>query len=209
MSQSSQNTSLLFKSRTILLKLLLEQDFNITDYEEFSVNEVHIMNNNKQLDMLMSKTEKPDKIYVKYHLAKTLRRENINDYIDDLYNLEQVLNKGDTLMILIKQDPNEPLLNILNQIWEQDGIFIIIYNLNRLQFNILEHSYVPKHIILSDAETIEFKKNFNINHDSEIPQISRYDPVAVAIGIRPGQVCKIIRPSKTAITSNYYRICSQ
>lgn len=209
MSQSSQNTSLLFKSRTILLKLLQEQDFNITDYEEFSVNEVHIMNNNKQLDMLMSKTEKPDKIYIKYHLAKTLRRENINDYIDDLYNLEQVLNKGDTLMILIKQDPNEPLLNILNQIWEQDGIFIIIYNLNRLQFNILEHDYVPKHIILSDAETIEFKKNFNINHDSEIPQISRYDPVAVAIGIRPGQVCKIIRSSKTAITSNYYRICSQ
>lgn len=209
MSQSSQNTSLLFKSRTILLKLLQEQDFNITDYEEFSVNEVHIMNNNKQLDMLMSKTEKPDKIYVKYHLAKTLRRENINDYIDDLYNLEQVLNKGDTLMILIKQDPNEPLLNILNQIWEQDGIFIIIYNLNRLQFNILEHEYVPKHIILNDAETIEFKKNFNINNDSEIPQISRYDPVAVAIGIRPGQVCKIIRSSKTAITSNYYRICSQ
>jgi DNA-directed RNA polymerase subunit H len=209
MTQSSQNTSLLFKSRTILLKLLQEQDFNITDYEEFSVNEVHIMNNNKQLDMLMSKTEKPDKIYVKYHLAKTLRRENINDYIDDLYNLEQVLNKGDTLMILIKQDPNEPLLNILNQIWEQDGIFIIIYNLNRLQFNILEHEYVPKHIILSDTETIEFKKNFNINNDSEIPQISRYDPVAVAIGIRPGQVCKIIRPSKTAITSNYYRICSQ
>jgi len=209
MSQSSQNTSLLFKSRTILLKLLQEQDFNITDYEEFSVNEVHIMNNNKQLDMLMSKTEKPDKIYVKYPLAKTLRRENINDYIDDLYNLEQVLNKGDTLMILIKQDPNEPLLNILNQIWEQDGIFIIIYNLNRLQFNILEHEYVPKHIILSDTETIEFKKNFNINNDSEIPQISRYDPVAVAIGIRPGQVCKIIRPSKTAITSNYYRICSQ
>ena len=42
-----------------------------------------------------------------------------------------------------------------------------------------------------------------------MPQISRYDPVAQAIGLRPGQICKITRPSKTAITSNYYRICSQ
>jgi DNA-directed RNA polymerase subunit H len=208
MSQSSQTISSTFKSRQVLLKMLAEQGFDTKDYEEFSVNEVHIMYNNKQLDMLMSKSDKPDKIYVKYHLAKTLRRENINDYIDDLYNLEQVLNKGDTLMILIKQEPHDPLLNILNQIWEQEGIFIMIYNLERLQFNILEHEYVPKHTILSEEEGIAFKEKYNITKNSEIPEISRYDPVAQAIGLRPGQICKIIRPSKTAIIADYYRICS-
>ena len=208
MSQSSQTISSTFKSRRVLLKMLAEQGFDTKDYEEFSVNEVHIMYNNKQLDMLMSKSDKSDKIYVKYHLAKTLRRENINDYIDDLYNLEQVLNKGDTLMILIKQEPHDPLLNILNQIWEQEGIFIMIYNLERLQFNILEHEYVPKHIILNEEESIAFKEKYNIKKNSEIPEISRYDPVAQAIGLRPGQICKIIRPSKTAIIADYYRICS-
>ena len=43
--------------------------------------------------------------------------------------------------------------------------------------------------------------------DSQFPDISRFDPVAQAIGIRPGQVCEIIRPSKTAISAPYYRIC--
>ena len=208
----SKNTSTLFKSRTILLNLLGEQGFNTTDYEEFSVNEVHIMNNKEQLDMLMSSADSDDtkkKVYVKYHLAKTLPRQNINDYIDDLYNLEQVLSKGDTLIIVIKQQPNDPLLNILRQIWEQDGIFIIVYNLERLQFNLLEHSYVPKHVIMNEAEIIEMKKKYNIKDDIEIPEISRFDPVAVAIGMRPGDVCKIVRPSKTAITANYYRLCSQ
>ena len=52
-------------------------------------------------------------------------------------------------MIVIKQDPHDPLLAILNEIWEQEGIFIIIYNLERLQYNILEHEYVPKHTILN------------------------------------------------------------
>jgi DNA-directed RNA polymerase subunit H (RpoH/RPB5) len=211
MTQSSGTISTVFKSRQNLLKLLNQQDFDIKDYEEFSVNEVHVMYNNKQLDMMMSsKTDGENKkVYVKYHLAKTLRRENINDYIDDLYNLEQVLTKNDTLILVIKQEPNESMINILSQIWEQDGIFIIIYNIDRLQFNILEHKYVPKHTILNDEEVKTMKKRYNITHDTELPEISRYDPVAQAIGMRPGQICKIIRPSKTAITTDYYRICSQ
>ena len=84
-----------------------------------------------------------------------------------------------------------------------------MYNLERLQFNLLEHSYVPKHVIMNEAEIIEMKKKYNIKDDIEIPEISRFDPVAVAIGMRPGDVCKIVRPSKTAITANYYRLCSQ
>jgi DNA-directed RNA polymerase subunit H len=212
MAQSSGTITTIFKSRQTMLKLLQAQKFNIKDYEEFSVNEVHVMYNNKQLDMLMSSEDSENtkkKVYVKYHLAKTLPRQNINDYIDDLFNLEQVLSKGDTLIIVIKQEPHEPLLNILRQIWEQDGIFIIVYNLERLQFNILEHSYVPKHEIMNETEISEMKHKYNIKNDLEIPEISRFDPVAMAIGMRPGDVCKIVRPSKTAITADYYRLCSQ
>ena len=216
MSQSSGTITSVFKSRQNLLKLLTTQGYDVGDYEEFSVNEVHVMYNNSQLDMLMSteseegeNSENSKKVYVKYHLAKTLRRENINDYIDDLYNLEQVLSKNDTLIIVIKQEPHEPLLNILKHIWEQEGIFIMIYNLERLQFNILEHAYVPKHVILTQEEADNMKKRYNIINDAELPEISRFDPVAQASGMRPGQLCKIIRPSKTAITADYYRICSQ
>jgi DNA-directed RNA polymerase subunit H len=208
MAQSSTTTAL-YKSRTNLLSLLKNQGFEIKDYEEFSVNDVHIMNNNKQLDMLLSSPEGTKKVYVKYHLGKTLRRENINDYIDDLYTIENVLNKTDTLIIIIKQEPNEPLIAVLNEIWEQEGIFIILFNLERLQFNILEHTYVPKHEIIEEQEIKLIKQRFNIRSNDDLPDISRYDPVAQAIGLRPGQICKITRKSKTAISAEYYRICSQ
>lgn len=211
MAQSSTTTAL-YKSRKNLLSLLKDQGYETKDYEEFSVNEIHIMNNNKQLDMLISSSEdsdSPKKTYVKYHLGKTLRRENINDYIDDLFTIEQVLGKQDTLIVIMKQEPHEPLTAILNEIWEQEGIFIILFNLERLQFNILEHDYVPKHKIIGEQEIKFIKQRFNIRSDKDLPEISRYDPVAQAIGLRPGEICKITRPSKTAITSDYYRICSQ
>ena len=56
-------------------------------------------------------------------------------------------------------------------------------------------------------EVLEVKARYNIMHDGQFPDVSRFDPVAQAIGIRPGHVCEIIRQSKTAISSPYYRIC--
>ena len=213
MAQTSESISKLFKSRKTILSLLDKQGYDTSDYEEFNVNEVHTMNNNKQLDMLINSKTDDDtpqrKVYVKYHLGKTLRRENINDYIDDLFHLEQALGKNDTLVIIIKQEPHEPLLNILNQIWESEGIFIIIYNLDRLLFNILDHEYVPEHVILDEVAIKAMKQRYNIKGNNELPTISRYDPVSQAIGMRPGEICKIVRSSKSAITADYYRICSQ
>jgi DNA-directed RNA polymerase subunit H (RpoH/RPB5) len=210
---STQNTSSLtaavYKSRSVLLDLMKMQGYNTNDYDGFSVNEVNTMKTNNQLDMILEK-ESPDnktKIYIRYYLAKSLRPANLQEMIDDLFNVEEVLNKNDILMIVVKDEVNETLVNALKHIWEQDKIFIIIQNLKRLQFNVLKHILVPPHRILSDAEILAVKTRYNIMNDNQFPNISRFDPVAQAIGIRPGQVCEIIRQSKTAITAPYYRIC--
>jgi DNA-directed RNA polymerase subunit H (RpoH/RPB5) len=95
----------------------------------------------------------------------------------------------------------------MNTIWNKDGIYFTINNLNNYLFNILKHDMVPNHTVLSDEETEKLKKQYNILYDNQLPEISRYDPVAEAIGLRPDQVCKILRKSKTAITAPYYRLC--
>jgi DNA-directed RNA polymerase subunit H (RpoH/RPB5) len=207
---SSGTISTLFKSRNTILALLEKQGFDITDYTDYGVSEIQTMYTNNQLDMLLSSTKdvRPQKkVYVKYHLAKTLRRENINNIIDDLFHLEQVLQKTDTLIIVMKQEVNDTLTHILNEIWEKEQIFIVIHTLDRLQFNILEHQYVPEHTVLSEVEKEAVEKKYNITDPKQMPSISRYDPVSLAIGLRPGQVCKIIRPSKTSVNSIYYRYC--
>jgi len=147
------------------------------------------------------------KIYIKYYLSKSLRPNNLQEMIDDLFIVEEVLTKDDTLLVVVKDEVNETLINNLKHIWESEKIFIILQPLQRLQFNILEHVYVPLHDVLSEDEKINIKNKYNIMNDYEFPELSRFDPVAQAIGIRPGQVCKITRASKTAIEAPYYRIC--
>jgi DNA-directed RNA polymerases I, II, and III subunit RPABC1 len=206
MAQPIGNIINIYKSRNTVLELLRRQGFDISQYEEQSMSEVHTMFQAKQMDMLLQKSNK--KTYVKYHLAKTLRTVNIYEYIDDLYNLEQILNKTDNFIIIIKDEPNEPLVKELKNIWEKDNIFITVFNINRLQFNVLENNLVPPHRILSSEESANIRDKYNIINDKQFPDISRFSPVSMAIGIRPGDLCEIIRPSKTAINTKFYRICS-
>jgi len=190
-----------------------KQDYNVKDNENFSISEVNSMYQNKQLDMLLEKnkedpkTGRKNKIYIRYYLAKTIRPANVQEMIDDLFNLEETLTKEDTLFIIIKEEMNDTLMAHLKYLWETDGIFIVVLNIKRLQFNILDHILVPQHRVMLEEEVTAVKTKFNITEDTQFPEISRFDPVAQVICIRPGQVCEIIRPSKTAIQSYYYRAC--
>ena len=209
--------SSIYKSKNILLDLMKKQGYNINDYAGFSINEVNSMKINDQLDMMLERDNDDNemtpndiskKIYIRYYLTKNqLSKKDLQEIIDDLFNIEEVLTSNDTLMIVVKDDANETLVNFIKHIWEEDKIFVIVQSLKRSQFNILEHNLVPPHRVLSNTEIIQIKKKYNIMEGNQFPIISRFDPVAQSIGIRPGQVCEIIRPSKTAITAPYYRIC--
>ena len=172
------------------------------------------MKQNNQLDMLLETKDEEvtnenlkKKIYIHYFLGKMIKQSNLQEIIDDLYNLTETLKKEDTLYIILNGEMNETITNELKHIWETDGIFIVIENIKRLKFNILNHTLVPEHKILSDNKMQEIMKKYNILNKIDFPEISRFDPVARAIGLRPGQLCHIIRPSKTAIETNYYRVC--
>ena len=213
MQNSSNIISSIYKARQTIIALMRKLDYNVTDYEHFSVNEVNTMFQNKQMDMLLEKskedprTGRKNKIYILFYLAKAIRPANIQEMIDDLFNLEETLTKEDTLLIITKDEMNDTLIATLKHVWETDKIFIVVQNIKRLQFNIHEHTLVPPHRVISDDERALIKTKYNITDDTQFPDISRFDPVAQAICLRPGQICEITRPSKTAIQSIYYRLC--
>jgi DNA-directed RNA polymerase subunit H (RpoH/RPB5) len=196
-----------YNSRKTIIDLLEAQKYDVSQYKDFGINEVNTLFQTTQMDMLMRKTTEDKKVYVKYHLAKSLRPVNLYDYIEDLFTLEEVLTKKDDLIVIMKDEPNDTIRKTLTNIWEQDGIFVIVINIKRLQYNIMNHQLVPPHIVLSAEEAMEVKRKYNILDNSQLPDISRFSPVSQVIGIRPGDICKITRPSKTSIRADFYRVC--
>jgi DNA-directed RNA polymerase subunit H (RpoH/RPB5) len=232
---SSSEISMIYKSRNIILELMEKQNYKTDEYLGFSINEVNIMVNTKQLDMLLtSKTNEPKKdtseldmteldktmtelqqkkitpekkVYIKYFLMKSLRTNNIDEMVEDLFVTEDILTKNDTLLIITKDEINETIQNHLKQVWDEEKIYVIVLNIKKLQFNILNHVLVPPQRIMLPEEVEVIKKKYNIMDNTQWPEISRFDPVMMVLGIRPGEICEITRPNKCSIVEKYYRMC--
>ena len=76
--------------------------------------------------------------------------------------------------------------------------------IEKQQFDIMNHDLVPLHIIVSDDEKNELFNKYNITPD-QLPKILDSDPVSISIGAKPGQIVKIKRKSHTAKEAVAYR----
>ena len=198
----------LFKSRNTLIDQLEELEYDTSEHMDFSINEIDAMNNNTQLDFTLKHTKDERKIHIKYYLtSKQINRANLDNIIEDVYHIDNTLTKNDTLVLIIEDEPNETTINKIKYLYNRDGIFVVIHNINRLQYNILNHTLVPKCTILGNSEIDELKQKYNIMDTKQLPEISRFDPQALAKCMRPGQVCKLERESSSALFYDYYRIC--
>ncbi|PUA32886.1 MAG: DNA-directed RNA polymerase subunit H [Zestosphaera tikiterensis] len=70
--------------------------------------------------------------------------------------------------------------------------------------NVIEHELVPKHEVLSPEEAIKVLKELGVRPD-QLPYLRASDPVAVAIGAKPGDIVRITRKSPTAGKIVVYR----
>lgn len=210
MSQKATNSETIaniFNSRKIILELARRRGFNTENYEHFSIHEIGLLYTNKQLDMFLKNEETGNKIYYKYHLQTKIRPANVLDYVEDLFNIEEILEPHDELIIITKDKPNDSLLNILDKTYKKQNLYINIYNLHSYLYNILDNVLVPPHRVISEEEKQEIMKKYNVTDEKLLPEIGRFDPVAIAIGLRPSQVTEIIRSSQTSLTAKYYRLC--
>ena len=79
----------IFKSRLNIAEIMEKNNYDVTDYKGCDLAQVNTMINTKQLDMLIKKnTDESEatgskKALIKYHYTKTLRQNNIYEYIED------------------------------------------------------------------------------------------------------------------------------
>lgn len=204
-AQDSRDVLLKYNARNNILQLLKTQGFDVSEYENFSINEVSALINNSQLDMILNKNSRKD---TKAYVCFMDSTKALNNTICDLYDDDEVLNEKDMLVVISTSELPETLNKTVNNCYEK-GKFIVAFSLATLQYNILKHTAVPTHTILTTEELNEVMVKYNISDHTQFPSISRFDAVAKAIGMRPSEVCKIVRSSSTSIVSDYYRICTK
>jgi len=210
----------IYKSRNTMLELLKYQGYDVSEYEGLSLTEIDIRYRNAQLDMLVENKDHTKKVYVRYHLGeniKQLAKKDLNDIIEDLFQVDDpitqqpVLSGSDTLAIIVGGDPNntpnDTMKQYLEYKYDNEHMFITIFNIRRLQFNVLHHKLNPEIRILTNTEVDEVVKRYNLTSVNQLPDFSRFDPLAMAVFMKPGEVSYQKSNSPTAMFNVRYVLC--
>lgn len=116
----------------------------------------------------------------------------IQTYLDNYKRDTNIIMYNDTITTFAKSALDE----IQN---------IELFSHKELSYNVTHHSFVPKHILVSEEEKQQILTRFKVSV-KKMPVIQISDPVCRYYNAKEGQMFKIIRKSNTTGESLYYRI---
>jgi DNA-directed RNA polymerase subunit H (RpoH/RPB5) len=216
----------IYKSRGIIITMLKERGFNVESYNSYSKDDLNTLveqgnskiytsGENGPLDILVKKINeegKEETLFVKYRLDKFKKTKSLEQQIIDIFN--STLKKEETLIIIhldnIEFKPTKKESNVelfIDDLYAKYGYFVQLYGIKNLLFDVRNHFTIPQHKLITKKQQKELFIKYNIKQDSNFPTIRREDPQAKFIGLKPGEICHILKPSLTNIYCDYYRIC--
>lgn len=80
-----------------------------------------------------------------------------------------------------------------------------IFTEEQLSFDVVQHTLVPKHELLSLKDRKELLDKYKIK-ETQLPRILKEDPISRYYGFKTGEIIKITRSSETSGTYVYYRL---
>jgi len=206
-----------YKSRATLLDYLARRGFDTAELTQFSKNEIEAMVKNETMDFIVSAAgPPPHKVYVKYMpLKQALTTNFVANIVEDLFDNPdpdtdfRMDPEKDAVLVVSRENPNDKMRAFAANLFETRGIYVSLFWINTLQYNVLDHVLQPQIAAILTPEELEaLKQEYNfLDAKTQLPEISRFDPLAMCIFLRPGQVVKLLRNSPTAITAPYYRYC--
>lgn len=140
-------------------------------------------------------------VYVHFHNeTKTLSKAELKNLLNKL--IEKYEDDQLKLIILLKE---KGIGQILKEVQKEEYKNVEIFMNKNMMFNITHHQLVPKHILIDDEEVKEVLEKYSTTLN-KLPKILRSDPIAKYYGLKPNQVCKIIRKSPEVGDYIYYRL---
>jgi len=199
---------------------LKQKGYNTKPYEKFGPFEIEKMASNdkeRALNMELKREVSEESTLpttcrveyaiprVKNRLAVFLRKLLVNDETG-----EELIDPKKTEIIVITLEAIGDTFHAaaLNQ-WAKKGIRISFFDARTLMSNPLDHVLVPKHEIVPDDKHAELLKTYNMKTKANLPIIRFHeDIIARLLGLIPGSIVKITRPSPSAGIYTVYRVCT-
>lgn len=191
-------------------EMLMERgdDISLFEEHELSVDKEEYENDRNIIEFQTSKTT------IIFALTKKLRKyvmDELKNYEGDIDNfITKYGNKKNVILIFNNDTVSQPVITQLNKydkMFQKNDGQLQYFHAKQIMFNPTKHEYVPKHIKLSEKEATDFMNEYMIKSKLYMPVILHNDPIAKWLGLKQGDIVKIIRYNENSGVSFYYRSC--
>lgn len=207
---------ILFRSRQTLLKLLADRGYNTKPYEKFGPIEIAAMAaagaNSFRMDLQRTDASSPiTNCRVVYSINRVKNR--LASFVDEQIDAESddAVDPVTTELIIVLLEPVVESFHAaaLNAYVNKKKLRISFFQAHTIVNNPMEHISQPKFERMPSSQQAEFLRKNMIKSLANLPLIRFHeDMVARIMGLLPGDIVKITRPSPSAGEYTSYRVCS-
>ncbi len=141
--------------------------------------------------------------------ATRLKIEGTVSKLWDPENEDAFQPDRDEVLVILGEPYHEVFDLQAAKIWNRMKARMSFFNIRNLVSNPAKHSVVPPHRKLSEAEATEVLAKHYIPHKVRLPHIIYHvDMQARVLGLVPGDIVEIRRPSPTSGEYILYRVCT-
>jgi DNA-directed RNA polymerase subunit H (RpoH/RPB5) len=213
-----ETLDILYRSRLTLLDHLESEGYVTQPYRKFSHKELHEMikagpANGAPPALMMNLQRRtpvegqPTECVVVYTIGRI--KQKIATFTKSIMmeNEEDESYKTKEFIVMTLEPIAPTFHSVSYDMWKQFGVRVRYFQVAAIVNNPLKHILVPPHEKVPAEEEEELLKRL-FAKKSQLP-IIRYheDPIARMLGLVPGDIVKITRPSPTAGEYITYRLC--
>jgi DNA-directed RNA polymerase subunit H (RpoH/RPB5) len=216
----SEILDLIVRSRPTILEILSDRGYNVDAYKGISPEEVFHLAVATQTLLRINAEKKPDsaspknRAVVLYWVEGNFRAKLESEFekflpqeggvTPDTLDLE-----NDEVIIIISEPFHDNFHAFAASMWSKKKARLSFFPLKNLITNPSKHTFVPPHRKLTDTERETVMQTLHMKSRSEFPHIKFHtDMQARVLGLVPGDVIEIRRPSETCGEYIYYRVCT-
>jgi len=205
----------ILRSRSIVLEVLRDRGFDTTPFDHELPKDLITkagapLLNEIELELLriqVSSKDGTNKAHVLYWMGVVRHKLNDKEKFEKL--LPEGIAENDQLIILLNEPLHEAFHLMAVRRWVHKKERVGFFDIRQLISNPARHTMVPLHRKVSPEEMDPLLETLLVKSKMELPHIKYHiDIQARILGLVPGDIVEITRPSPTVGDYKVYRICS-
>lgn len=208
---------IILRSRQTILDILDDRGYDSAAYRNIAPEQILTLAEANPWAMTMIVPKRADsnapceRAAVVYILQDRIRLR-LGTFKEEVYKAAAadpagMVRESDDLIVILNEPYHEAFDKLSITMWQEKKARMVFFHIKQLVIHPGKHVLVPPHRKLTEEEVTEVMTRLHVKNKSQFPVIKHDDIQSRLLGLVPGDMVEIQRPSPTAGIATFYRVC--